>query len=124
MRRQQSKLRLPLNYWARAEAFVGASDKPTASLRQIVDKPVTERDAKTNAIARQFSQTKEFYNRSLSPFITSAATRVKRLVTVAREPGATWERTHSICLPGDQVKQASGKPALINVNAASRARLL
>ena len=104
--------------------FVGTADESAALLKQITDKPESDRAAEAQAIAEQFTQAKKFLPGYGHPIHVNGDPRVKRLDEVARAAGAKGEYLDAMYLLGDAIKAASGKNIVINVNAAIAAVLL
>lgn len=104
--------------------FVGTADEAAALLQRIVAQPKDERAAEARRIADEHTRAKKLLPGYGHPIHVNGDPRVKRLDEVARAAGASGDYLDAMVLLGDAIRASSGKPIVINANAAIGAVLL
>lgn len=104
--------------------FAGTADEAAALLVRIVERPADERAAEAEAIAVEFTRARRFLPGYGHPIHVNGDPRVARLAEIARAAGAEGQYLDAMVLLGGAIRRASGKPIVINVNAAIGAVLL
>ncbi|MGD9603045.1 MAG: citryl-CoA lyase [Gammaproteobacteria bacterium] len=104
--------------------FVGSADEAVPLLQRIVAQPVDGRATEAARIAGEYHGAKKFLPGYGHPIHVNGDPRVARLAEVARAAGARGEYLEAMELLGTAIREVSGKPIVINVNAAIAAVLL